>query len=281
MRVIFAALICCSFVATTWAQLPDGTSIPSASDTADARMKFMVASGKSYQVTVDGQSAKLHEKALLRFTNDVSGLPDGALFVWQDQSKRPVAAAQFFIAPGTERLWIHEFQSLAGSKMKFTFDGRDVWTPSKPGVTFTPIAKAPAPAKTPTARLVQMRQLARRFSISDDFEGAEPDQLRLMTTPLVRYQDEKTTDGAMFAFCHGTDPELFVLLEARDSKWHVGLAPMTAYAMTAKLDDEAIWQVEWRQAPHAKNAIFMNFAYPPEAPATGTGGSLFEKFFGN
>lgn len=112
-------------------------------------------------------------------------------------------------------LWIHEFQSLSAESMRFEYDGRAVWTPGKTGVAFKPLAGAPVPAKSSNGRLVQMRQLARRFSIKDDFEGASQDKLRLMTTPLLRYSSKSATDGALFTFAHGTDPELLVMLEVR------------------------------------------------------------------
>ena len=250
-----------------------GTDLPVATihSTPQERLAYMQQGGASYKVTInEGEDATFVKEPVLRFTNPVSGVVDGGLFVWQDKSKRPVAAAQLFIAPKTDMLWIHEFQSLAEASMRFEYKGRPVWTPKIAGVAFKPLAAAPPPAKSKKGRLVQMRQLARRFSIKDDFEGASKDALRLMATPLVRYSDKSAKDGALFTFAHGTDPELLVLLEARkaspeeDEVWHVALAPMTAYAITAELDNQEYWSVAWRKAPHPITAAFKNFVYPPE-----------------
>lgn len=268
-------LLCASQVAVE-------VDVPTVDSTPEHRLAYMQQSGKLYKVTVgDQRTAKFREAPVLRWTNPVSGVVDGGLFVWQDESKRPVAAAQFFIAPETDKLWIHEFQSLSAESMRFEYGGRAVWTPAKTGVEFKPLAGAPVPAKSSNGRLVQMRQLARRFSIKDDFEGASQDKLRLMTTPLLRYSSKSATDGALFTFAHGTDPELLVMLEVRTAGedkagvWYVGLAPMTAYAITAELDGNAYWSVAWRQAPHPITAIFKNFVFPPEQDR-----SLLQKLFG-
>ncbi|MAG94065.1 MAG: hypothetical protein CMJ48_09980 [Planctomycetaceae bacterium] len=42
-------------------------------------------------------------------------------------------------------------------------------------------------------------------------------QLRRLSQPIYRYESDNANllDGAMFAFVQGTDPEVFLLLEAR------------------------------------------------------------------
>lgn len=254
------------------AQAAADVEAPTIHDPPAERLEYMQRGGASYKVTGgDGKPLNFRQEPVLRWTNPVSGVVEGGLFVWEDEAKRPMAAAQFFIAPGTEKLWIHEFQSLAQEPLRFEYEGQPVWTPSQRGVELKPVDRAPPPAATPAARLQQMRQIARRFSVKDFFEGKSDDALRLMSTPLARYSDDAASDGAVFAFAHGTDPEMFVVIEARSinqgesPKWHVGLAPMTGYAITAELDDQPYWSVEWRKAPHPITAIFKNFVFPPES----------------
>lgn len=255
--------------------------VATASDPAVERLKYMQTTGASYTVTTeDRRGVSFREEPLLRWTNPVSGVPDGGLFIWEDDSKRPLAAAQIFLAPGTEDLWIHEFQSLATEPLRFEYEGRAAWTPRDAGVMFDPLEEAPSPSASASGRLIQMRQLARRFSVKDDFEGASVDELRLMATPLARYADTSATDGAVFAFTHGTDPELFVMLEARPTAdgeplvWHRALAPMTAYAITVNFDGIEDWTVPWRKAPQPITATFKNFPFPP-APEP----SLLQRLF--
>lgn len=265
--------------ATSMAAIAQGP-VATINNTADERLSYMQSSGQTYTVTLEKSTpVTFRKEPVLRFTNPVSGVVDGGLFVWQDEDKRPVAIAQFFVAPGTDKLWIHEFQSLADESMKFTFEGRVVWSPNKAGVEFSPIGGVNAPAESREGRLTQMRQIVRRFSVKDNFEGADGDDLRLLTTPLVRYSSESVIDGGLFAFAHGTDPELLVLVEAlkqptdanqatlttqSDAAWRVALAPMTSYAIAAELDYQDFWSVPWRQAPHPLTATFKNFVFPPE-----------------
>ncbi len=278
--------------ATGFCQVPAATS----KDTPDQRLAYMQSTGATYTVSIDSQRlVTFGRDPVLRFTNPVSGVVDGGLFVWQVDGGRPVVVAQFFIAPGSDDLWIHEFQSLTSAgegtsrgAMKFVYDGRVVWSPSTAGIEFKNVSGAASPAKSAAARLTQMRQIVRRFSVTDDFEGADADELRMMSTPLVRYADKATIDGALFVYSHGTDPELLVIVEAvppKDSDvegtksastrtddsaagagWRVALAPMTSYAITAELDGVEYWSVPWRMSPHPVTATFKNFAFPPDAP---------------
>ena len=76
-------------------------------------------------------------------------------------------------------------------------------------------------------------------------------QLRLLTQPIFRYPapNEKAaySDGAMFAFVEGTDPEAFLLLEATkagdEAKWQFGLVRMNGDALRVTFRDANIWSV--------------------------------------
>ncbi|MCC9603241.1 hypothetical protein LOC67_22050 [Stieleria sp. JC731] len=242
---------------------------PSMKESDDARLEFMQQSGAAYEVKdASGDPIKFIERPVLRWTNPVSGVHDGGLFFWANREGRPVAAAQVFLIPKSERLWLHEFQSLGTAPMTFSHNGRKAWTPNKPGIEFKPIANDVAPRASTAMRLLQMRRIAQRFSVGDDFEGTSEYQLELMSKPLYRYKTENVVDGAVFVFAHGTDPELFVLIEARKGdeeqpQWYVALAPMTSYALEARLDEKPYWSVPHREAPHPITATFRNFLYPP------------------
>ncbi len=199
---------------------------------------------------------------LLRFTNPVSGLQDGAFLVWQSETGRPMVGAQVFLT--NEDLWIHEFQSLATVPLKVTRDETSIWEPNRAGVEVKLVPDAPAPAARPVQRLVQMRQIANRFSVADEFEGRkQTDKLRLMAKPLVRFGADgtDTIDGTLFVHAHGTDPELMIVIEALkvngEYRWHYSLSPMTGYALEAMLDDEPVWEVAWRQPPYDSTEPFM------------------------
>jgi hypothetical protein len=272
MRVLaFVLAACCiSSVAFSEDQTNPGKNKPtdakSESDPVAARrLDHIKLSARKYEIFVGPDFKKkltVEPEPLLRFTNPVSGLQDGGFIVWKSEAGRPMAAAQFFLmADGT---WLHEFQSLAPVPLKATLEGGSVWTPTKPGVEVKRVPDAPQPARTPVQRLVQMRDIAKRFSASDAFEGKpDSDELRLLSKPLIRYgaDNSDTLDGALFVHAHGTDPELMIVIEALRSgdgyEWSYSLAPMTGYALKASLDGTKVWEVAWRQGPFSPTDIFF------------------------
>ncbi len=245
---------------------------PASRTPAEIRLEYMKSSSNDYDFRLSPDfKAKLTAlpDPLLRFTNPVSGLQDGGFFVWTSEDGRPMVGAQIFLT--SDDLWIHEFQSLSPVPFRATRDGEAVWEPNRAGVEVKPVPDAPEPAETPVRRLVQMRQIAARFSASDNFEGREnSDELRLMAKPLLRFgkEDSNTLDGALFVHAHGTDPELMIVVEALTSaeghRWHYSLAPMTGYALKASLDDKPVWEVDWRQPPFDPHEPFFILVHSRE-----------------
>ena len=239
---------------------------------AAERLKFMMESAAVYDVFVEPQRAEklsLRTEPLLRWNNPVSDVKDGTVYIWTDREGRPHAAAQVFLAAGSDTLWLHEFQSLSEGMFTFQRGGRAVWSPRKAGLQMIPLADVPEPAESAARRLVQMRNIARQFDASDDFEGKSRWQLRLLSKPLVRYggAQSRMIDGALFAFAHGTDPEVLLLLEARETdagvRWHYGLAPMTGYAVKAYRTGTEIWSKPHRQPPFDPRSPFFILEYRP------------------
>ncbi len=239
---------------------------------AATRLEFMKTSVKDYEFR-EGPDFKaklsLVPEPLLRFTNLVSGLQDGGFVVWTSASGRPMVGAQVFLT--SDDLWIHEFQSLAPVPITASRNEEIVWQPDRAGADRKPVPDAPLPAAKAVQRLVQMRQIARRFSVSDDFEGrVQSDNLRLLSNPMLRFGTEgsEILDGALFVHAHGTDPELMILIEALKSddgyRWHYSLAPMTGYALKAALDEKPVWEVAWRQPPFDNKEPFFILVHSRE-----------------
>jgi len=253
----------------------DAATEPDADDNkeaAGARLQFMKESAAKYDIRLNGEKkSKLNLVAepVLRWNNPVSSVPDGSLFIWCGPDGRPELAAQVFIAAGTKDLWLHEFQSLSLDTFTVSRGGAAQWNPKKPGMELAPIEGAPPPAETAVQRLSQMRKIAADFEAADDFEGASRWELRLLPKPLKRYgnPDTELLDGALFAFVHGTDPEVFLMLEARGApekrRWHYGLAPMTAYALKVSYKDRPIWSTKWRKPPFDPDEPFYILQYAP------------------
>src|SRR5262249_14358770 len=117
---------------------------------------------------------------------------------------------------------------------------------------FQPVPDAPQPAATPTQRLLQIRALARRFTVEDDFQRKSWQPLRMLATPLLRYgkPDSDPIDGALLGYVLTTDPEAILMLEARaqggQPRWHYAWAPMTIYPLRALLDGREVWLTSHR-----------------------------------
>jgi hypothetical protein len=205
-----------------------------------------------YQVEVheagEIRRPKLVTAPALRWTNTVSGTKDGVVGVWTSGG-RPDVVAQF---AGYGALWIHHFESTSLAPLTMQRNGRMMWTPKAAGIVLRPIPDAPAPADTAVRRQTQMRRLAERFEITDDFHPIYQDPkterhtLRLLTKPLYRYEATgDLIDGALYGYVLATDPEALLMIEAcktsAGAEWRYALAPMTVYGLIAKLDGKEVW----------------------------------------
>ena len=92
-----------------------------------------------------------------------------------------------------------------------------------------------------------MRSLAsQHFAAILDLEtdGGEP--LRLLTTPVYHYREmpAQVNDGVVFAFAQDTDPEVFLIIEARtDGNWYFAMAPSTSHGVEGQYKGETVLKV--------------------------------------
>jgi hypothetical protein len=160
-------------------------------------------------------------------------------------------AVQAFVMRGGN--WVHDFSSLSTGPVVAEERRSAVWSPSRGGVEFKPVPDAPKPAEGAEARLRQMRDLAHSFAVSDDFRTNGWQTLRPMPKPFARYGRPGTPliDGAVFCFALGTDPEAYLMLEARAGgdgpSWQYAFAPQTTYALRASWKGREVWSLPYRQ----------------------------------
>lgn len=211
----------------------------------------------SYRLQRDSadELVMINEPAM-RWTNQLNRRFYGDVYVWTWQG-RPEVVASITHVYGARRARETEIQSLSAERPRLLLDGEPVWTPSQPGVRLQPLPDATAPASTPAGRLRQMRRLASQFSVTGQY-GDEREELRLLRTPVYRYEkdDSQWLDGALFALAKGTDPDAFLLLEARvvngrsDAasrpryEWSFALARFTGNALRAQYGGEEVWRAE-------------------------------------
>jgi hypothetical protein len=252
-------------------QAPSGGQ--TTSDAGAERLKFMKDSVRTYELTSNSENAgmlKLQEEPVFRLGKQFGeGVEDGAIFLWTGENGRPEAAIQLFRIRNQSEpqgLWIHEFTSLATNGLKAKRNGQLWWSPATPGLEFKPVPGAPRPAESAAERARQRRSLTEGFRASDDFGGRGWSELRLLPTPVARYGDSKTevVDGALFAFVIGTDPEVFLFLEARAGtggvEWQYALAPMTVFAVKGKYRGKTVWELPDRHGSWDPSKPFFDKA---------------------
>ncbi len=236
-------------------QPPPGDKIEAARATESAAVAKTTA--QAYRVTT-GEAGRtvlqLEPKSLLKWSNPVGGSFHGSVFIWTAQGRPEVVASIYKkYLPLPLHLGI-EFHSLTEGPAKAERDGHAEWSPDRGGVEFRPVPGAPAPADTPARRLRQMRAIAPEFTSTKTDRKALARPLRLLTQPVYSF-DSTDGGGALFAFVEGTDPEVFLLIEARKSDtgpaWHFALARMNSVEFHVAHRGHEVWSVPvipWAQA---------------------------------
>ncbi len=224
-------------------------------DSPGARLDIMKKSMTHAQVRdadSEGESYRLLAEPVLRFTNTVGDSRDGAIFLWLGDGDRPGAAVQVFHK--RDGSWYQEWTSLSTSHLTAKLATAPDWKPSRGGVDFKPIPGAARPAETAQQRLRQMQALVRDFSASDDFRGQSWQPLRMQPKPLAHYgkPGSEVTDGALFAYVLTTDPEVFLMIEARKGRdgleWQYAFAPMSIYPLQGSWKGRVVWSLDFRPA---------------------------------
>jgi hypothetical protein len=214
------------------------------------RMQKRAASLKVWTGGGEMKEVELIGSALLRYSSPggETATTDGSVWAWGKEG-RPVALAAIFFQrlPKGEEKWSCELLSLSNEPVGVQAKPSWKWTPPRSDIRFLPVPDAPEVADNEAGRNREMKELARRFNVSETFDEGKTDQLRLMIRALHRYADPEKglIDGAIYAFAAGTNPEALLLLEARadDSgrgKWSFGVARMGAASCQAKLDDKVV-----------------------------------------
>ena len=199
----------------------------------------------------------------------VSGLLDAG--VWRlGKEGRPTALVVLEIyrsADGKGTL-AHEFLSLTEKKFSLRHREHAVqWEAAGTDLQLTPFEKRLSPADSAVGRLVQMRQLARRFSAQETL-GENVIECRLMSQPIDRYESEADgiIDGAIFAFANGTNPEVGIVLEAGKAGWNYGVVRLGAAKATVSLDDREVASFPFFGEYGRRNGAYTSTSHAIELP---------------
>jgi hypothetical protein len=103
-----------------------------------------------------------------------------------------------------------------------------------------------------------MRRLAEQLQADKTTRDGVKRELRLLPKPVYRYEssDPDILDGALFSFVEATDPEVFLLIEARSKgkdgyEWRYGLGRMNSIRLRVLRGEQILWEaaeLRWRDA---------------------------------
>jgi hypothetical protein len=217
----------------------------------EAALKLTKEAAGQYEFLLgeSGERAELLAEPLLKWSNPAQGEIHGNVFLWTSGGRPAVVASIFkWFSPHTHMS--HEFHSLWEQPLRGKANGKELWPVSEGGLKFAPLPDAPAPAAGKGQRLLQMRELARACAATKRERDGNLSELRLLTQPIYRYAAPQAdiTDGALFVFVQGTDPEVFLLLEAREAggkpQWQFAATRMNGVGFELKYRDQPIWKAE-------------------------------------
>jgi hypothetical protein len=228
---------------------------PATPEAIEAAFKISLAAAAEYEFRVgdDTKPLELIRESRLKWSNPAASDIQGNVFVWtRDGRPLMVGCMMKWFASRPGSVMQHEFHSLADEPLKAGFHGKPVWATDEAGVKFADVPGAPAPAAGEAQRSLQLRKLAKEFSAIARYRYTSDDaELRLLPQPIHSYAAPKqgVLSGGLFAFVRGTDPELWLLVEARGkdagtARWQFAAARMTNMAeLRLRHQDKSVWEV--------------------------------------
>ncbi len=174
----------------------------------------------------------------------------GAFFVWTRRGRPEVIGSIWSdeLQGGEMRTVMHEFHSLSLEPLLPVRIGDYTWAPQS-GIDLTPIPDAPAPKASAALRLAQMRSLAEDFTGFSTPHGEEI-RLRTLRQPLYRYESKlpEVLDGAVFGMFKDWDPEMMLLIEARQTdkgmQWHYAVGRFNWRPVRLTYKEVDVWRGE-------------------------------------
>ena len=231
-------------------QPPDDASGQKFDDTASverlAVMRRRIAALTAECESNDGLvQVDIISSPLLRYSNQASKVVmlDATVWAW-GRVGRPVALAS--VEPDG-----FEVVSLSERPVSFTGKRGLKWKATASDIKWKPVPNADKPGATALIRVRQMKEITARFSAAGYYGDGTDTELRLLVRHLHRYADpdNKLIDGAIFTFAGGTNPEVILLLECRESikdqsAWFYGICRLRSGRLVTKLDDLVVWECQ-------------------------------------
>lgn len=220
---------------------------------AEQSLALCKQGAKEHRLYVDDKDRtelELKPEPILRWSNPSVGSIHGGVFLWYLHGK-PAAVASVYKWYEPLDHMACEVHSLSEQPLTSMLGTRESWKSPQAGVKFQPVPGAAAPSMKPAVRLAEMRAIARDFNaLKIDRDDQSKLELRLQTQPLARYGGKpgEVADGALFNFVQGTDPEVLLLIETRQTKtglaWYYALARMNSVTFIVDHKGKEVWRTE-------------------------------------
>lgn len=197
------------------------------------------------------QVAKAVGEPIFRYSDPQRQIVDGTMWVWTiDGLPVMTMKLEYCSLPEPERRWLFNVGSCSANlvAVKWPFDMQ--FETQKPGMTFQPLNNGPKLLESKSARLLQLKQLSRKFSATM-FGAAGPDdqsEMRLLPTPLFRYSSKSgpIADGALFGLsATGTNPDAIVAIQWREEgdvgHWEFACMGTTNAGLKIRMEETEVW----------------------------------------
>lgn len=196
-------------------------------------------------------AGELVTEPVFRYSDEQRQIRDATIWVWTVHG-RPVSLMKVerygYADPQSQ--WLLNVTSTTSDSMNVKWPFGREFTSKKPGMTFRPLTSAVEAAETKAGRLIQLKNLARRFSatMTEGLTENIKTEMRLLATPLYRYasESEAVVDGAVFGLsATGTNPDAILAIQWRGGpqrdKCEFAVTGTTVAALNVRLDNAEVW----------------------------------------
>jgi hypothetical protein len=199
------------------------------------------------------------ERPLLFYTDPTRADESGFLWAWGDKG-RPVALVEIFQKATSRNVWIVGVCNTSGGKLRAGRAGGPWWLENDSDIAFKDVPVAPPVGGEPALRQRQMKLLAQMFTAHEIYNPNNTRyDLRRLDRPLHTYQDADAgiVDGGLFAFANGTNPEILLFVEARQTKAK-GSKPVWQFGVGRSANAELHLEYEGKEVYSAPRGNYVS-----------------------
>lgn len=194
---------------------------------------------------------QLVAEPLFSYSDEQRRIRNATMWVWTAEG-RPVSLMKLerYAHPQPERQWLFNVASVSPNLIKVDWPFGREFASKKPGLKFRPLESAEPASDTKSKRLIQLKQLSRKFSATMTGVTTKDDktEMRLLSSPLFRYSSaaDEILDGALFGLsATGTNPDAIIAIQwrgtAQQAHWEFGVTGMTTGGLDVRLGDVPVW----------------------------------------